>query len=177
MSMDKVDIKSKLFNSSTANSLYKEHYIEQYRLYVNSCERVSDRRQRTNEFFLGLNVALLTALGFIVSKFGETSATLVYFALIAGIVVCYFWYRIINSYKGLNTGKFKIVHIIESKLPLSLYDAEWDILGRGKDKKVYWPFSHIEVKIPWVFIFLYVVILVMPFLSKITLLLIDKCIN
>jgi len=100
-----------------------------------------------------------------VGKFGDSSTVLVSFALIAGIVICYFWYRIIFSYKGLNTGKFEVIHAIESKLPLSLYDTEWEVLGRGKEKNKYWPFSHIEIKIPWVFIFLYGLILIALFLG------------
>ncbi|MAZ40538.1 hypothetical protein CL654_00265 [bacterium] len=157
--MDEKDINTKLFRDSSEDDTYIEHLLEQYKLYINSHEKVSDRRQKTNEFFLGLNTALLAALGFIVGKFGDSSALLVSFALVAGMVICYFWYRIIYSYKGLNTGKFKVIHAIESRLPLSLYDTEWDVLGRGEDKEKYWPFSHIEIKIPWVFILLYGIIL------------------
>jgi len=163
--MDKNDIEKKLFQSEAESDVYTQHLLEQYKLYVESHEKVSDRRQRTNEFFLGLNTALLATLGFIVGKFGDSSTVLVSFALIAGIVICYFWYRIIFSYKGLNTGKFEVIHAIESKLPLSLYDSEWEVLGRGKEKNKYWPFSHIEIKIPWVFIFLYGLILIALFLG------------
>ena len=158
--MEEKDITKKLFSDSSEDDTYTEHLLEQYKLYINSHEKVSDRRQKTNEFFLGLNTALLAALGFIVGKFGDSSVVLVLFALIAGMIICYFWYRIIYSYKGLNTGKFTVIHAIESRFPLSLYDTEWDVLGRGEDKEKYWPFSHIEIKIPWVFIILYIVIFI-----------------
>ena len=74
-------------------------------------------------------------------------------------VFAYFWYRIIKSYKDMNSGKFKVIHIIEKKLPLALYDAEWSVLGRGEDPKLYLPFTHIEIKIPWIFIIFYLIIL------------------
>lgn len=153
-------VEEKLFHPESGDAKHVEHLLEQYKLYVNSHEKVSDRRQKTNEFFLALNTALIAALGFIVGKFGSgQTIVLAAIALVGGIAICYFWYRIIYSYKGLNTGKFAIIHAIETKLPLSLYDTEWDVLGRGEDKSKYWPFSHIETKIPWVFITLYVAML------------------
>jgi hypothetical protein len=157
--MDKKYLQEKLFHPNIENDKYTEHLLEQYKLYVSSHEKVSDRRQKTNEFFLGLNTALLATLGFIVGKFGTSANFLVSFALIAGIIISYFWYRIIYSYKGLNSGKFEVIHAIEEKLPISMYKTEWEILGEGNDKNKYWPFSHIETKIPWVFIVLYGVIL------------------
>lgn len=41
---------------------------------------------------------------------------------------------------------------------LFLYDYEWKILKEGKDKKTYYPFSHVEMLIPWVFGFIYFVL-------------------
>ena len=66
-----------------------------------------------------------------------------------------------RSYKDLNTGKFKIIHEIENKLPLALFDAEWTALGRGKNSKLYLPFTHIEIWIPRIFVILYVVLLIL----------------
>jgi hypothetical protein len=48
-----------------------------------------------------------------------------------------------------------MVHKIEKKLPLKLYKDEWVILGEGKDKKKYFPFSHIERLIPVLFFICY----------------------
>jgi len=55
----------------------------------------------------------------------------------------------------MNSGKFKVIRQIEQNLPLALYDYEWKILGEGKNKKVYYSFSHIELLIPWVFGIIY----------------------
>lgn len=77
---------------------------------------------------------------------------------VAGITMCYLWYRMVLSYKGLNGGKFKVIHAIEARLPLALYDTEWEMLGRGENKKVYWPFTHIELWVPWIFIGIYILL-------------------
>ncbi len=79
--------------------------------------------------------------------------------------MCYLWYRIICSYKGLNDAKYRVVHAIEARMPLALYDTEWETLGRGKDKKTYWPFSHIELLVPWIFIAIYAVLFVSSLLG------------
>jgi hypothetical protein len=153
------DIEKKLFVSASEKygDKYIEHLLEQYKIYIAAAEKISDRRQKANEFFLTLNSALVALLGFFIAKIQNVSATLL--ASIAGTILCYLWYRMVRSYKGLNTGKFAVIHAIEARLPLSLYETEWEILGKGKDKKLYWPFSHIELWVPWIFIIIYFVLL------------------
>ena len=134
--------------------------MDQYRLYVNAAEKISDRRQKTNEFFLALNTALIGFLGFIITKTGSNENHVILFiASIAGAVMCYLWFRIVISYTSLNSAKYEVIHTIEERLPLALYDTEWEVLGRGKDRKKYWPFSHIEKYVPWIFIFLYAILI------------------
>jgi hypothetical protein len=160
--MDKEEIEKILFASknNTYGDKYIEHLLEQYKIYINAAEKISDRRQKTNEFFLGLNTALVTLLGFLITKSGNAELPYILgLASIAGAVMCYLWYRILRSYKGLNSGKFKVIHAIEARLPLALYDTEWEVLGRGKNKEKYWPFSHIELIVPQVFIGIYLLFL------------------
>ena len=40
---------------------------------------------------------------------------------------------------------------MEQHLPLAPYDAEWEAVGRGEDSKLYKPFTHVEMVIPWYF--------------------------
>lgn len=161
--MKKEDIEKILFISTGEKygDKYIEHLLDQYKIYINATEKISDRRQKTNEFFLGLNTVLVALLSFIVAKTDKSQVDLmVAISIFAGITVCYLWYRIIVSYMGLNSAKFKVIHVIESRLPLALYDTEWEMLERGKNKKVYWPFSHIELWVPRIFILIYTLILV-----------------
>lgn len=160
--MNSDNLESRLFVSKSEKygDKYIEHLLEQYKIYINSAEKISDRRHKSNEFFLGLNSALVALLGFIATRTsGMEITSLVTLSSIAGMTLCYLWYRIIYSYKCLNSGKFKVIHTIEKRLPLSLYDTEWEALERGKNKKVYWPFSHIELFVPWIFIIIYFIIL------------------
>lgn len=71
----------------------------------------------------------------------------------ASVSIRYFtWYRLLRSYKDLNSAKFKVIHEIEAQLPLAPYDMEWEKVGKGQNSKLYLPFTHVEVLIPWVFL-------------------------
>ena len=137
---------------------YKSHYLEIYKFYVSGADNISARRHTANSFFLTINTALLAFLGYTKPLLAQPAGRLVLIVTLSGILLCYFWYRLIKSYKGLNSGKFKVIHLIEQNLPLSPYDAEWEAVGRGKDRKKYLPFTHVEVYIPWIFLAVYIII-------------------
>ncbi len=131
---------------------YKEHLFEQYKLYVESVEKTSDRRQHANNYFITINTALISLIGLSFQiKIFENLAWIKSVLALVGIIICVIFWFLIRSYKQLNTGKFDVIHEIEKHLPLALYKYEWEILGEGKDNKKYYPFSHIELLIPWVF--------------------------
>lgn len=149
-------MKEKLFATPSENypgGKYQDHLFDMYKLYVEMTDRISQRRAQANTLFLTLNTALLAAMGVIVSK----NVNLLFFAIVglAGLANCYFWRRLIVSYKQMNSGKFEVIHEIEAVLPLQLYKAEWIALGEGKNPKKYAPFTHIEQNVPIIFMALY----------------------
>jgi hypothetical protein len=77
---------------------------------------------------------------------------------VAGVILCYFWYRLFRSYKDINSGKFRVVHAMESKLPSAPYSAEWKALGQEERPDLYRPFTDAEKYIPRVFVGLYVLL-------------------
>jgi len=135
---------------------YNEHLFEQYKLYVESAERISDRRQNANNYFLAINTAFISLLGFSFEVKGlEVVEGLRPILALTGIFICIIFWYLIRSYKQMNTGKFKVIHEIENHLPLSIYRCEWQALGEGKNKNLYYPFSHIESLVPWAFGIIY----------------------
>ncbi len=135
---------------------FSQHRLEQYKLYVEMADRVSSRRMTANSFFVTINTALVAFLGLAVAK-DETERLGWYVAVsVAGVTVSALWYFLIRSYRDLNSAKFKVVHLVESGLPLRLYDAEWEMVGRGENPKLYLPVTHIETKVPLLFISIYV---------------------
>lgn len=43
---------------------YQAHLLEQYKLYVGMADKISERRQSANSYFLSLNTALLGFVGY-----------------------------------------------------------------------------------------------------------------
>lgn len=138
---------------------YRAHLLEQYKTYLELADKISERRSAANTFFLTVNTGLLSAFG--IANFVEQKISPVVFIVggVAAILLSYSWYRLIRSYRDLNTAKFKVVHEIEKHLPVRPYDAEWEALGRGENRKLYWPFTHIENQVPWIFILLYAAVI------------------
>jgi len=161
-------IKNKLLRvpASEYGEHYRTHVMEIYKLYVSLADNISARRQNANSFYLTVNTGLAAFLGY-TKMAPPDEQPLIYLALFAGIILCYTWYRLIKSYKGLNSAKFRIIHLIEQALPLSPYDAEWEACGRGCDSSKYTPFTHVELYVPWIFILLYSCIALILLLSKI----------
>ncbi len=145
---------SDLFSKSEKDygSDYKKHLFEQYKLYVENIEKTSDRRQHANNYFITINTALISLIGLSFQvKFFENLAGVKSVLAFVGIIICVVFWFLLRSYKQLNTGKFAVVHEIEKHLPLALYKYEWEVLGEGKNKRKYYPFSHVELWIPVVF--------------------------
>ena len=131
---------------------FRDHYLDIYKMYVHLADKISERRQSANSFYLSINTAIVGLVSYFKSGDKEQVAPEFYMLIsVTGMLTCYLWYRLVQSYKQINSGKFKVIHQIEQNLPLAPYDAEWEMLGRGKDPKKYLPFTHIEILVPWVF--------------------------
>jgi hypothetical protein len=130
--------------------------IEQYKLYVTMADRISDRRQAANSFFLAINSGMLTVMGYAAIREKEAiPLAIVWMTAGAGVLVSILWLRMVLSYRNLNTAKFLVIHGIERLLPLRPYDAEWELVGRGERRKFYFPLTHIERLIPLGFVVLH----------------------
>lgn len=145
---------------------YKDHCLDIYKLYVNMADNISARRQSANSYFLTVNTSLIALMSFV--QIADTPQIKISHGILslAGIILCYLWYRIIKSYKNLNSGKFQVIQAIENILPLNPYKSEWEIVGEGKDKKLYLPFTQIEMVIPWVFIAIYAFIIIIELIVR-----------
>ncbi len=131
--------------------------FELYKLFVGTSERLVDRRQTVNTFFLSINALLLSGLGAIAKEVAIVPVAIVGVVAvsIAGILLCQGWRRLVHSYRQLNRGKFAVIELLEQKLPASLFRAEWEALGAGRDDTKYRPFTKTEVWIPIIFMMVY----------------------
>jgi len=136
--------------------------LEQYKVYVPTADKISDRRGDANKFYITLLTGLLTLFSILISI--QKQIPVFMFALISiavlGVTLCWLWYKTINSYAQLNSGKYIIINKIEDELAFKCFDEEWTILGKGKDKKIYDKLTDVEKRVPWIFGIAYSVLLV-----------------
>lgn len=137
---------------------YRDHLLEQYKKYLDMADKISDRRSSANTFFLTVNTGLISAFGLANLASQRTSKFLFIAGGLAAILLSYSWYRLIRAYRDLSSAKFNVIHEIEKHLPLRPFAAEWEAVARGQDRRLYWPFTHIERFVPWIFIIVYILV-------------------
>src|SRR5437867_4354427 len=109
-------VESSLFPDGTKfEDLGKQLLLEEYKLFVETSETVIARRQVANTFFLSANSALLAALGVLSqTPLATEVARLAFLGIgVAGILLSIEWRVLIHSYRQLNAGKFRIIHLLE----------------------------------------------------------------
>lgn len=148
--------------SNYPDSAYQRDLMEQYRICLEMADRISARRGSANAFFLTFNTAIVGALGAFFGAFSHAVPDMVAVTMfIVAIAFCVAWAVLLRSYRNLNTAKFKVIGLLEEKLPASpLYAAEWNALGAGKDWSKYIPLSLVEKILPTVFVIAYIVLAV-----------------
>ncbi len=144
-----------------------ELLLEQYKLYIEMTDRISSRRAQANKFYISILSGLLALLSVIVEKdFNVTFLAPIILAIsILGLGINLVWYVNIRSYRQLNTGKFKVIHEMEQRLPYACYDKEWEFLGQGKNVGQYFQLTRVEryvpfiLGIPYLLLFIYSIII------------------
>ncbi len=142
------------------NDTDKNNMLEQYKTYVESADKISDRRINVNTFFITLNSALITVMTIFFNNI-----SLLFFLSFLGTIFSILWFLNLKNYKHINNCKFNIIQKVEKYLPLNLYKMEWEILTKGKQKYV--PVSKLEMLLPFIFIITYISIIVYFFINKI----------
>lgn len=141
---------------------FKTHLFEQYKLYVQSAEKISERRVSANNYLLTVNAFLVTLYGLLAGSPNRGAWGVL--LPVAGVLVSLTWHRIITSYRDLNTVKFKVIHELEQHMPAAVYDYEWHKAEEGRGK-AYHPLTHLERWVPIIFMLLYVLLAVVGVLD------------
>jgi hypothetical protein len=149
------EIEEALWQEDSARGVAdSNHLIEQYKLYVEMADRISQRRGTTNTFFLTFNTAIVAALSGFYENVPADIAIAMY---VAAGVMAIAWGLLLRSYRNLNTAKFAVIGELEKRLPAQMfYAAEWNALGKGEDYWKYIPLSVVETLVPIIFFAIYV---------------------
>lgn len=135
----------------TSSQFTPDLRFKQYQLMVESAERNSDRRERTQNHYTTIHTSLLTLLaiiagyGLITGGIGgsnvplpgtgfltQAQAPIILAVSAIGIILCIIWRLHLNAYRRLSTAKFAVINHIENDLPYQAYQMEWDALQKIK---------------------------------------------
>lgn len=142
-----------MVNPETELPADKVERLEIYKLLIEMADRVSQRRQAANSFYLSANTLLVGGSAYLGTL--EPSLRNVIVISVAGMAICALWVMNIMSYKTLNEAKFHVINDIELRLVEQPFHDEWKQLTPEQDKKRHRPFHKVEGIVPWVFIAVY----------------------
>ncbi len=134
--------------------------VEQYKAYLNTIISVSERRVKTSQFYITLNTALFAFISVVIAE--KHSIFLIIITSAVGFLNSYLWYRAMKSYKAMNFEKYKNLKKIEERLPIQPVNEEWKSVSKiinMNDKKNFQPSAYVEVITPFLFMFLYFILL------------------
>lgn len=132
----------------------RNELFQQYRMFVESAEKISERRNHLNTFFIALHSLLVSGLSLFKSEIFAYIIPICAF----GCVLSFLWWYMLCNYRALNKAKFSIIQEIEKKLPLNLYRTEWSLYKTKKhhlNPTRYLSFSRLEMVLPWLLIIVY----------------------
>ncbi|MEX5271553.1 RipA family octameric membrane protein [Kocuria sabuli] len=135
---------------------YQTAVLEQWKMLVETSERVSTRRSLTNTFFLAINSVAVTILGIFWPK--PTAGLSVWWILLPLtilLITCFSWFLLVISYRRLNKAKFAIIHSLEELLPARVFVNEWELIQRRGNTR-YIPFTAVEIVVPIIFAVTYI---------------------
>lgn len=137
---------------------YQAHLLEQYKLYAEMADRISQRRDNSNRFYAGL-VSAIIALLVVMARLGASGNDWDVALLVAGLFggcLSVIWFINLHSYRVLNRAKYRVIHRIEAQLPYAGYKEEWDELRPPAGRAPYLQLTRVERYVPLLMFVLFV---------------------
>lgn len=119
-----IEDESNIVNKNKNN--YYSLLIKQYKIMVDTSEKMMERRQAASNLYTTVCTALVALVGsaFALNNMYALSAIFLCVGLVS-IVLSSAWRRALDSYDKNNEGKFAVLNEIEKKLPANMFDSEY----------------------------------------------------
>jgi hypothetical protein len=168
----------------SSTSTEKKLSLEEFKLYYEATEKVTDRRLETNRWNYSICIAMLVAIA-VLTKWSLTTVNLLWvgFAAVAilsimAVLFCILWVGQIKDFKKLNNAKFTVLNAMAPNVEFyperpgtvvsyCAFEKEWNRLSElnaldevGKSNIVALKSSNIEYFIPKAFGVLFATIFV-----------------
>lgn len=123
-------------------------HFDEFKVYLESAERTTDRRLDLNKTNASLALLILAGIGAIVSwsydkdQIAPIAGLAVFLVSLLAAVFCFWWWKQIISYKELNSAKFQILNEMAEKLVFPdgeeqvsshrPFEKEWRLMEKGE---------------------------------------------
>lgn len=122
--------------------------LEQYRIMIDTSEKLMERRQQTVSLYITLCTALIALIG---ASFSLSNPNVCAFImLVSGFILwtlCTNWRLSLESYDLNNRGKFAVINLLEKYLPAEIFECEYRYTKLSGMR----PFSSREIVLPRIF--------------------------
>ena len=131
----------------------QDQLLEIYKLHAELADRVSQRREGANRLYVSLLVGLAVfSAALLRFGVGDTPVQPVLLAIgFIGVSLSISWFIVINSYRQLNSAKFRVLHELEKKLAYQFFILEWDPEATGGKSNRYFKLTVVEQSLPFIF--------------------------
>jgi amino acid permease len=110
--------------------------FEEYKLFAELTDRLSDRRQKISNTYLTVNSIIIGVIAFLI-KDTDLLSVVVIMPLIIGIIACIVWKQIMYKYKKLITHRIEELREIENHVDMKnchkMYHAEDKLYPRDEN--------------------------------------------
>jgi hypothetical protein len=136
--------------------------FEEYKLFSDRVQRLSERRQLTSQTYLAVNTAVLGVMAFLIRDAGLRGWGLVAVVLplfLVGALACLTWLRVISDFRQIIGWQYEQLRGMEQGLrdSHSVYSREWEQFYKPRDGKERFGFPRLEAWLPRLFLGLYAV--------------------
>jgi hypothetical protein len=136
--------------------------FEEYKLFVESTQFLTERRQAAAQTYLTINTAIFAVLAFLVKDVGFRGWWLVLVSLpmfAIGVIICGLWERMILQYKQLINWRYEQLKQIEAKPEMTgshqFYLKEASEFYKPSPRSEHFGFSRLERHLPRLFLWTY----------------------
>ena len=134
---------------------YFEFLLKQYCIYMDLTDKQGSKRDVQNSFFLALHTLIVTGIGFCINYLSDA----IYFPIILSLLgLCFAatWQKLLVTSRVLKDVSYRLIHIFESRMPVSGFSVQYKLLSDDSKYKAYIPFTRIEEKVPLLFALSYI---------------------
>jgi len=136
--------------------------FDEYKFFTERIQHRSDRRQQASQIYLTVNTAIFGLIALLIKDSGLKGWSLLIGILplfFVGVFVCLSWVRIISEFERLIGWQYEQLREMEKHIRslYKMHTKEWDEFYKPISSRKRFSFSHLESRMPSVFMGLYIV--------------------